>query len=110
MHSYGKEHTFVRPTKQSVKSVKAGINDITQKAVNGDIYETVQSLNLLMRGWSNYYREINSYRTLAGVQDYAMNRLRKFFRKRHTKSGFGYREYDLEYMKKIGVKTIRTRP
>ena len=108
VHSYGKEHTFVRSTKQSIKSVKARINDITQKAVNGDILKTVQSLNLLIKGWSNYYREINAYKTLAGVQNYAMNRLRKYLRKRHTKSGFGYREYNYEYMKKIGVKPFES--
>ena len=110
VYSYGKERTFVRPTKQSVKSVKARINEITQRAVNGDTSDTVQSLNVLMRGWSNYYREINAYKTLAGVQNYAINSLRKYLRKRHTKSGFGYKEYDLECMKKIGVRTIQTRP
>ena len=54
VYSYNKEHTYVRPTKQSLKSVKTKIDTITQRAVNGDIEETVKSLNLLMRGWSNY--------------------------------------------------------
>ena len=110
VHSYGKEYTYTRPAKQSIKSVKTRIKDITQRAVNEDISETVKSLNLLMRGWSNYYRDINAYKSLEKVQNYALNRLRKYLRKRHTKSGFGYREYDLEYMKKIGFKTIQTRP
>ena len=110
VHSHGKEKTHTRPTKQSVKSVKAKITEITQRAVNGNIPETVQSLNLLMRGWSNYYRDINASKILASVQNYALNRLRKYLRKRHTKSGFGYKEYDHEYMKKIGIRTIQTRP
>lgn len=63
-----------------------------------------------MGGWTNYYSDIMAYRSLEKLQDYALNRLRKYLRKRHTKSGFGYREYDYEYMKKIGVRTIRTRP
>ncbi len=109
VYSYGKEHTYVRPTKQSLKSVKARINIITKEAVNGDVEETVKSLNLLMRGWSNYYRDINAYETLAKVQNYAIDRLRKYLRRRHTKSGFGYKEYNHEYMMKIGVKPIVTR-
>ena len=110
VYSYNKEHTYVRPTKQSLKSVKTRIDTIAQRAVNGDISETVKSLNLLIRGWSNYYRDINAYKTLSKVQSYASNRLRKYLRRRHTKSGFGYREYDYEYMKKIGFRAIRTKP
>ncbi|MCL6091172.1 MAG: group II intron reverse transcriptase/maturase [Candidatus Thermoplasmatota archaeon] len=109
VHSYNKEHTYVRPTKQSLKSAKTRIDSIAQGAINGDIEETVKSLNLLMRGWSNYYRDIEAYKTLEKVQNYALNRLRKYLRKRHTKSGFGYKEYDSEYMRKIGFKPIVTR-
>ena len=110
VHSYGKKRTYVRPTKQSLKSVKTKIDEISQRAVNGDIIETIESLNLLLRGWSNYYRDLNAYKTLAKVQNYAMNRTRKYLRKRHTKSGFGYKEYDYDYFKRIGFRTIRTRP
>ena len=109
VYSYSKEHTYVRPTKQSMKSVKSKIDTITQRAVNGDIEETVKSLNLLMRGWTNYYRDIEAYKTLAKIQEYALNRLRKYLRRRHTKSGFGYKEYNSEYMLKIGFKLIVTR-
>ena len=109
VYSYNKEHTYVRPTKQSLKSVKTRIDIITQEAVNGDIEETVKSLNLMMRGWSNYYRDIEAYKTLEKVQNYAMNRLRKYMRRRNTKPGFGYKEYNYEYMMKIGYKPIVTR-
>ncbi len=52
VHSYGKEWTYVRPTKQSVTSVKARINEITRRSINGDLSDTVKSLNLLMGGWT----------------------------------------------------------
>ncbi|EQD75693.1 reverse transcriptase, partial [mine drainage metagenome] len=109
VYSYNKEYTFVRPTTQSIKSVKTKINTITQRAVNGDIPETVKSLNLLIQGRPNYYRDIHAYKTLVKVQNHALNRLRKYMRKRHTKSEFGYGEYNYEYMMKIGVKPIVTR-
>ena len=109
MYIHTTRNTHVRPTKQSLKSVKTRIDIITQRAVNGDIEETVKSLNLLMRGWTNYYRDIEAYKTLENVQNYALNRLRKYLRKRHTKSGLGYKEYDHEYMMNIGIKPIVTR-
>ena len=108
-HSRGKEYTYVRPTKQSLVSVRAKIDTVAQGVVNGDIEETAKSLRILVNGWSNYYRDIRAYKTLAKVQNYAMNRLRKYLRKRHTKSGFGYREYDYEYMKRIGFIIAKTK-
>ena len=103
MYIHTTRNTHVRPTKQSLKSVKTRIDIITQRAVNGDIEETVKSLNLLMRGWTNYYRDIEAYKTLENVQNYALNRLSKYIRKRHTKPGFGYKEYNYEYMMNIGM-------
>ena len=100
----------MRPTKQSLKSVKTKIDEISQRPVNGDIIATVESLNILLRDWSNYYRNISAYVTLANVEGYAMNRMREYLRKRHTKSGFGYREYDYDYFKRIAFRAIRTRP
>ena len=88
----GKERTLVRPTKSSMKSVKSKINDIAGRARNGDIEETMKSMNLLLHGWCNYYGEVRAYSTLAKVQNYALNRLRKYIRRRHTKSGYGYRK------------------
>ena len=62
-----------------------------------------------MRGWTNYHRDIEAYKTLENVQNYALNRLSKYIRKRHTKPGFGYKEYNYEYMMNIGIKPIVTR-
>ena len=59
LYSFNRERTIVRPTRASLKSVMAKIDEVAVQAENQSIEEAMESLNLLLTGWSNYYRGIN---------------------------------------------------
>lgn len=108
LYSFNRERTIVRPTRASLKSVMAKIDEVAVQAENQSIEEAMESLNLLLTGWPNYNSGIDSYRALANIQNHALNRFRKYLRRRHTKSRFGFSEYDWNYMLRIGFKPICT--
>jgi hypothetical protein len=58
--------------------------------------------------WTNYYKDIYAYKSLASIQDYAFNRLHKYL-KEHTKIGFGYNEFDYGTIEENRFEPIRKR-
>jgi hypothetical protein len=64
----------------------------------------VKELNLVIRGWVNYFKIANSSRKFGKIKLYTANKVRKFMRRRQNKPGYGYKRYSDEYLyKRLGL-------
>jgi RNA-directed DNA polymerase len=90
------------PSKRSMKRVRARVNELTDSRRNGvkDVDVLIRTLNLLLRGWGNYFRTGNAARKFLSLDRYVVDRLNssrwKRYR-RHVKAGQRIRWYREEY-------------
>lgn len=92
--------TYSNPSPRAMNRVRERIRQRTDKSVIGylKLEEVVKKLNLLLIGWSNYYKHTNARESFQKIQRYANQRLRKFLRRRKQKQGYGYKEMPDKYL------------
>ncbi len=77
--------TFVRPADKCLKRVK--VKEITsRKTHRDDEVLKLKALNAVVRGWANYYRAVNAYKTFADLDRYVWLRLRKWLQGKYRLS------------------------
>ena len=87
----GKEATYIVPTQRSRKRVWEKVRWYTDKRR----YQTlpiewiVKKLNLILLGWTEYFRHTKSSRVFKMLQSYTNDRIRKALRYRSKKKGIG---------------------
>ena len=76
---------YTWPARKAMKTVREKIRGITtRKRLSNPLDEVVKYLNLVIRGWRNYFRLGNSTRQLQDLDRYVRQRLRHWIR---TKKG-----------------------
>jgi group II intron reverse transcriptase/maturase len=76
---------YAWPGQKAMKAVREKIRDITtRKRLSNPLEEVVKYLNLVIRGWRNYFRIGHSTRQLQALDRYVRQRLRHWVR---TKKG-----------------------
>jgi RNA-directed DNA polymerase len=63
---------------------------------NKPLKEIIQSVNLVIRGWVNYFRIGNSNRTFNKVRNDIEKKVRKFVMRRKKLKGFGWKLWSRE--------------
>jgi len=99
-NSKNKYVTYVYPTRKSETRIREKITRVTNKKRPMKVGEMVKELNAVLRGWVNYYRIGNSTKSFERIQWHAENRVRKFARHRRHETGYGFKEYSVEYLYK----------
>lgn len=86
----GNKRTFFFPSPDSVKRLKENVRGRAGRHMLCVPPEDVaKMLNLLVRGWMNYYRHSNASDTFRKVRTYVHARFRRFLRRRQNDSGTG---------------------
>ena len=80
------------PSTRSMKRVRSRVKELTDSRRNGvkDVEVLIRDLNLLLRGWGNYFRTGNAARKFNSLDRYVKDRLNMFRWKRyrrHAKRG-----------------------
>jgi RNA-directed DNA polymerase len=71
------------PSKKSVMKLKGKIKDMTKRGTTlASPRDKITALNLLLRGWANYYRHSAASSTFAYVGSYAFKRMELWLRKK----------------------------
>ncbi|MFE2095165.1 group II intron reverse transcriptase/maturase [Streptomyces sp. NPDC059460] len=74
-------YTFVAQRPQ--RSVKAKIRALTRKTSQQDLGYVLTSLNMVMRGWANYFRHAVAKNTFSMLDNFTWWRLIRMLRERH---------------------------
>ena len=74
---------LAKPSKESIKAVKAKIKDIVQRSYGWSGAELISALNPVIKGWANYHRRIVAKKTFAHIDTYIFQKtlswtMRKF--------------------------------
>lgn len=78
--------TWIR--KKSIKSFRDRIREKTRRTCGRAITDVIASLNPVLRGWSEYFKEVTKY-TLGTFDSFVRRRLRAILKIQNKQSGFG---------------------
>lgn len=94
------------PRKKSMKRFKDTIRLITKRTSGLSMETIIAKLNLVIRGWYQYYRHSSSY-TFKALDGWIRMRLRSILRKRNKKKGRGrgldHQRWPNNYFKALGL-------
>lgn len=94
----GYDELLFYPSKQSVMKLKRKIKDMTKRGTTtASVRDKMRALNLLLGGWTNYFRHSVASRTFSYVDSYAFLRLGKWL---HGKTGHRRRAIKKRYYRR----------
>jgi group II intron reverse transcriptase/maturase len=95
---------YIWPGQKAMKSVREKIHEITtRKRLSNPPEEVVKYLNLVIRGWRNYFRIGNSTKKFQDLDRYVRLRLRQLARTRKGAKGDWSEETFAIWMKQSGL-------
>ena len=75
------------PSQRSMKRVRAKVKALTgRNRCHADIRETIAAVNVVVRGWGNYFRTGNAARRFNQIDRYVVWRLRRLLVKRYGRN------------------------
>lgn len=95
MHN-GKKMVLLRPKKKKVQGLINKVKKHLNESGNKTLYQVVQELNSVLRGWINYYRIGHCGRLFSHLRHWVEMKVRRFVRKRQGRFGFGWKEWSKE--------------
>jgi RNA-directed DNA polymerase len=101
----GKAYIGTKPSKKRVARVCEKISQMTQrKWCWKETEELVGDLNLVIKGWGNYFQLGSVSKAYRSVDSHARNRLRRWLCRKHKVKGQGRNRFDDEYLHaKLGL-------
>jgi group II intron reverse transcriptase/maturase len=96
------------PSARAMKHIRARIRELTSRRFAGTALETVvKHLNLVLRGWGNYFRVGNSARKFAHIDSYVHERLALLASDKHGLGGRNWAtRFDSAWRKRLKVYTL----
>jgi RNA-directed DNA polymerase len=96
------------PSRQAMASLRARIKEITAPRwrLKQPIGVLVGELNLVLRGWCNYFRWGNSSRHFTRIDSYVRERLALFDSKKRRRSGRRWGVHNTAWFARLGVFTL----
>lgn len=106
----GKKYPLIKPSKESIKHIKAEIKRLTNRKKHMlSTKETIKNLNGVVRGWTNYFYYGNCSRELCKLKEYINMRVRIYLRKKHKINNKGYQCFSYSYLyNELGLYKIPT--
>jgi len=90
--------TFVRPADKCLKRAKWKVKEMTsRKTLRDDEVLKLKALNAVVRGWANYYRAVNAYKTFEELDRHVWVRLQKWLQGKYRLSP---RQVDKRHMRR----------
>jgi RNA-directed DNA polymerase len=96
------------PSAGAMKRIRARIRQLTDRRYAGiQLAIVVQRLNLVLRGWGNYFRVGNSARKFAQIDSYVHERLAILASTKHGRSGRNWTTtFNGEWRRRLGVHAL----
>jgi RNA-directed DNA polymerase len=76
-----------RPTRKSLDNLQDAVRQILKDHRGDETWPMIGRLNLTIRGWANYHRYANSYRTFAWFDNWMFLELKRWLHRRHPGKG-----------------------
>jgi len=92
----GKTYVSKTPRMKSRKEIGKRVKAALKANWNRPLPEVIQAVNLVVRGWVNYFRIGNSARTFQVVRYEIERKVRRFVAKRQKRRGFGWKRWSRE--------------
>jgi hypothetical protein len=94
-----------------MKRLRARVREMTDRRQNGvkDVRELIARLNLLLRGWGNYFRTGNAARKFNQADSYVWQRLRDFLVRRAARNlrPGQFTAWTRDFFWKLGLHRLR---
>lgn len=95
----GRSYIGTRPSKERIKRLCRAISEKTSCRWGLlDVADRVEQLNLMMRGWANYFCLGPVSKAYRAVDAHARHRLRQWLRRKHKRPGTGIARYPDAYL------------
>jgi RNA-directed DNA polymerase len=93
------------PSRKGMQHARDQIRDMTDRRwLLRPVDETVQKINVFLRGWAGYFRYGNSARYFDAISDYAARRVALLVGKRHQRSrGYGWSVLAFQSPDRLGL-------
>lgn len=92
----GQTYVSKTPRKKKRKEIGEKVKAVLKANWNQPLGEVIQAVNIVVRGWVNYFRIGNSTQTFNVVRYEIERKVRKFVSKRQKRRGFGWRRWSRE--------------
>ena len=84
----GRPYVGTRPSRKSIQKVKERIHNATARNMTWDsVEERIKSVNLMLRGWGNYFNQGPVQRAYREVNSYACERVQKWLAVKYKTTG-----------------------
>ena len=101
----GQAYIGTKPSKKRVLKLCESISQKTQREANGrETEEMIGELNLMLKGWANYFRLGSVSKAYESVDSHVRNRLRQWLGRKHKIKGRVENQFPDEYLyQQLGV-------
>ena len=85
-----KDRRFVYtwPARKALASVKARVRTITRQGTNHPLAHLLRQLNLMLRGWTNYFRHGSSAATFGYLHQFTWRRVIRWLRSKYRRANW----------------------
>lgn len=99
------------PSKKSVRRLKTRVGDLLVPSNLAPWSEVRDELNRSLRGWSNYFDYGSRSKAYRSVDQYVIERVRRFLARRHKVQGRGHRRFTFDVIhRELGVLCLQRLP
>src|SRR5919107_256385 len=83
-----KRFVYTWPSKKSLTSITAKVKTISKQGTNKSLSDLLHQLNLVLRGWTNYFRHAVSKTTFGYLHQYTWLLIVGWLRRKHRRSNW----------------------
>jgi RNA-directed DNA polymerase len=89
-----KHYVYTVPSRKAIQAIKDKVAEETYRSTqNQDLATLLQSVNMILGGWANYFRHGVSKAVFGAIDHYTWNRIMRWLRRKHKgRSGLGMPE------------------
>ena len=99
----GKNAIYIFPTKTSEQKIRNSIKYKTSWRAPIKVEEFVKQMNLMIRGWTNYYCHTNASQAFRKLQRFSNTRFRRYLHRRSKGRGYGWQHYPNKVLYQKGM-------
>jgi RNA-directed DNA polymerase len=83
-----KRYVYTWPSKKSLASITGKVKTITRQGTNQPLSDLLRQLNMVLRGWTNYFRHGASNATFCYVHQFTWLRVAGWLRRKHRRANW----------------------
>ena len=104
----GKAYIGTKPSKKRVARLCEKISEMTRRQSCGrETEELVGELNVVLKGWGNYFRLGSVSQAYRSVDSHVRDRLRRWLSKKHQSNNSGHKRFSDQYLKdRLGLFSL----